>query len=168
MTLASPLKTVLGRNGSIIRKMMGSGGRFEKVRANGTDIFITAFVTRTGETDPDVDLCAKGEHCDGIIYGPWSGDVDLDKDSDDCYDDNTWLMMYVPVNGDEIYFTAKTNSAIGKGDLVQVDGGFGIAFAYADGTEATDTLQSVVGTCQDAVTAAASTEKVTWLIWGGN
>ena len=118
MTLGSPLKTVLGRNGSIIRRKMGIGGRFEKVRANGADLFMTAFVTRTGETDPDVDLCAKGEHIDGVIYGEADGTINLDKDSDDCYADNTWLLMYAPVPGDEIYFTAKTNSAIGKGDMV--------------------------------------------------
>jgi len=168
MTLGSPLKTVIGRDGDIIRKKMGSGGRFEKVRANGVDIFMTALVTRTGETAPDVDLCAKGEVVDGVIYGEANGTINLDKDSDDPYDDNTWLMMYIPARGDEVYFTAKTNSAIDQGKQVQADGGFGIAFAYTDTAEATDTLVSTIGVNAEAITATASTEKVGWVTWGLN
>ena len=133
MALASPLKTVIGRNGSIVRKHVGAGGITERVRANGTDIFIGALVTHTGETadDPDVDLCAKGEHPDGVIIGPADSAIDLDKDSDDCFDDNTWLLMYIPLPGEEIYLCAKANSAITVYTRVQADGGFIIAFAYS-------------------------------------
>ena len=162
MTLASPLKTVIGRNGSIIRRKSGQGGRYETVRANGADLFISAWVTYAGETadDPDVDLCAKGETPNGIIVGPAFAATDLDKDSDDCYDDNTWLKMYIPVPGDEIYCTSKTNSDITYGGRIIVDGGFVDDFAYGDGTENTDTMESHIGNAMTAATAAATTEKV--------
>jgi len=170
MTLASPLKTVLGNNGSIVRKHVGQGGNTELVRANGADLFIGALVTHTGETenDPDVDLCAKGERPDGVIIGPAYDAIDLDKDSDDTYADNTWLLMYVPQEGEEIYLVAKTNTAFTVYTRAQADGGYIIPFAYVDATEATDTLESVVGTVQNAVSAVADTETVVLVKWGGN
>ena len=158
MTLASPLKTVMGRHGSIIRK--GGNGETKLVRANGTDIFLGAAVTYTGETRPDVDLCAKGEQMDGIIIGPAYTALDLDKDSDSCFADNTWLIMYIPLPGDEIYMTAKTNTSITVNVRIQIDGGFIIPWAYVDGAEVTDTLESVIGKSLTAVTGAASTEAV--------
>lgn len=172
MVLASPLKTVIGRNGSIIRKKVGGGGRIEKVRSNGADLFIGAAVTRVGETedDPDVDLAAKGEPIDGIIIGADSTSDyagDLDKDSDDPYPDNEWLLMYVPLPGEEIYLCAKTNTAFTVYTRAQVDGGFIIPFAYTNATEELDLLESVIGTVQNAVSAVASTETVVALKWGG-
>lgn len=167
MTLASPLKTVIGRNGTIIR--VGGGGKHHKVRANGDDLFITAMVTRTGETadDPDVDLCGKGETINGIIFGEWNKTVDLDKDSDDCFADNTWLDMYEPLPGEEVYITIKTNTAITVFTLVQCEAGFGIAWAYTDGTEATDTLRSIAGQSQNTISAVASTETICLIRWAG-
>lgn len=166
MTLASPLKTVIGRNGSIIR--MGGGGRHHKVRANGADLFITAMVTRTGETadDPDVDLCGAGETINGIIVGEWDK-TDLDNDSDDPFADNTWLDMYEPANGEEIYITIKTNTAITVFTLVQCEAGFGIAWAYTNATELTDTLRSIAGQSQNTIAAVGSTETVCLIIWKG-
>ena len=171
MALASPLKTVIGRNGSIIRKMTGMGGTFHKVRANGADLFISAMVTRTGESanDPDVDLCGAGENIDGIIVGPADDAIDLDKDSDDPYADNTWLLMYKPVIGDEIYITIKTNTAITVNTLVQCEAGFGIAWAYTNATELTDTLRSIIGLARNTISAVASTETVCLVEFtGGN
>ena len=168
MTLASPLKTVIGRAGSIVRK--GGHGTYHKVRANGADLFIGAMVTRTGESasDPDVDLCAKGENIDGIITGAWD-ETDLDKDSDDTFADNSWLMMYKPNIGDEIYVTIKTNTAITVNTLVQCEAGFGIAWAYANATENTDTLRSIIGLARTTIAAVASTETVCLIeVTGGN
>lgn len=170
MTLASPLKTVIGSNGSIIRKKNGMGGTYHKVRANGADLFISAAVTRTGESadDPDVDLCAKGEDIDGYIVGPADDAIDLDKDSDDCFADDTWLLMYCPVKGDEIYITIKTNTAITVNTLIQIEAGFGIAWAYTDTAEATDTLRSIAGKSRTTVGAVASTETICLIEVGGN
>jgi hypothetical protein len=169
VTLASPLKTVIGRNGSIIRRQVGAGGTFHKVRSNGADLFISALVTRTGETenDPDVDLCAKGERINGIIVGEWDGTVNLDKDSDDLFADNTWLKMYTPLPGEEVYITIKTNTAITVYTDVQADAGFGIPWAYVNATEATDTRVSIAGQAQIAVSAVASTETVCLIEWSG-
>lgn len=170
MTLASPLKTVIGNRHSIIKLRAGLGGTIKLVRSNGADLFISAAVTYSGETasDPDVDLCAKGEQPDGIIIGPAYDAIDLDKDSDDTFADNTWLYMYSPLPGEEIYMTTKTNSAIDYGARVQVDGGFLIAFTYGDATEETDLLQSVVGKTLTAISATASTEKIALIKWGTN
>ncbi len=169
MTLASPLKTVIGRNGSIIRK--GGHGTYHKVRANGADLFINAAVTRTGEAadDPDVDLCGAGENIDGYIIGPADDAVDLDKDSDDTYADNTWLLMYKPGIGDEIYITIKTNTAITVNTLVQIEAGFGIPWAYVNATELTDTMRSIAGLSRTTVAAVASTETICLIeVTGGN
>ncbi|MHA2181047.1 MAG: hypothetical protein ACXAAH_06470 [Promethearchaeota archaeon] len=169
MTLASPLETVIGRNGSIIRRYVGGGGTHHKVRANGADLFNSALATRTGETadDPDVDLCAKGERINGIIVGEWDKTVNLDKDSDDPYADNTWLDMYTPLPGEEVYITIKTNTAITVYTDVQADGGFGIPWAYGDGTEATDTRVSIAGQSQNTIAAVASTETACLIEWSG-
>lgn len=169
MTLASPLKTVIGRNGSIIRK--GGKGTYHKVRANGADLFIGAAVTRTGESadDPDVDLCGAGENIDGYIVGPADDAIDLDKDADDPYADNTWLLMYKPGIGDEIYIVIKTNTAITVNTLVQIEAGFGIAWAYTDSTELTDTLRSIAGLARNTISAVAATETVCLIeVTGGN
>ena len=169
MTLASPLKTVIGRNGSIIRK--GGNGTYHKVRSNGSDLFIGAAVTRTGESadDPDVDLCGAGENIDGYIVGPADDAIDLDKDSDDTYADNSWLLMYKPDIGDEIYITIKTNTAITVNTLVQIEAGFGIAWAYSDGTELTDTLRSIAGLARTTISAVGSTETICLIeVTGGN
>ena len=170
MALASPLKTVIGRGGSIIREHVGQGGITKRVRANGADLFIGALVTFTGETadDPDVDLCAKGEHVDGVIIGPADSAIDLDKDADDPFADNTYLLMYIPLPGEEIYLTAKANTAITVYVRVQADGGFIIPFAYVDGAEVTDTLESVVGTSQNTISAVASTTTICLVKWGHN
>lgn len=128
MTLASPLKTVIGNAGSIIAKKCGMGGYFQRVRANGADLFVTALVTIYGETadDPDVDLCAAGEIPSGVIWGPSSDVVDLDKDSDDAYADNTFLQMYIWARGDQIWLTGTTNTslAITRGGGVHAAAGF--------------------------------------------
>ena len=158
MTLASPLKTVIGLNGKIIRK--GGCGTIHKVRANGADLFLTAAVTRTGETGANVDLCAAGEDIDGYIIGEWDMTVNLDKDSDDPFADDTWLAMYCPVKGDEIYVTIKTNTAVTINVLVQCEAGFGIPWAYSNATEKTDTLRSIMGKCRTTVAAVGSTETV--------
>jgi hypothetical protein len=159
MTLASPLKSVISGN-SIIRKRNGAGGNTELVRANGADLFLGAAVTFAGETDadPDVDLAAKTEPVDGIIVGPADTAIDLDKDSDDTYADNTWLKMYKPIPGDELYLTAKTNSSITYGGWLQVDGGF---FINAENDD-----EYCCARALSAVTGATSTEAVFPAKWG--
>lgn len=162
MTLASSLKSNLSGN-SIIRKRSGAGGGFDLVRANGADLFLGAIVTYFGETsgDPDVDLAAAGEPHDGVIVGPAYGALDLDKDSDDCFADNTWLIMYKPAPGDELYLTAATNTACTYGEHVTKDGGFVAGdFSYTDGTQASDLMEDVIGRARETITAATGTEKI--------
>lgn len=156
MTLASPLKTVTQSN-SVIYK--GGQGRTEKVKANGTDLFLTAIVTKYGETAPDVDLCGSGEPISGVITGEYSPyKIDLDKDSDDPYDDDDDLQMYIPQDGDQLYLTVKTNTAISYGDWVKVDGGFVDSGAKAD----------AFGRCvePDGISAVSGTETVALFEWG--
>jgi hypothetical protein len=168
MTLTSPLKSEISGN-SVIRKRSGAGGRYEIVRANGADLFLGALVTFKGETasDPDVDLSATGEPVNGVIVGPAYDALDLDKDSDDCYADNTWLIMYVPAPGDELYLTMATNTAGTYGEWVTHSGGFVNGdFSYADGSADTDTMQDVIGSLQETISAATGVEKVCLVRWG--
>ncbi len=125
-------------------------------------IFIGAVVTRTGETagTAEVDLCAKGEPIYGVITGEAWKARDMSKDSDSPYADGTYLLMEKLEEGDEVWLTGKTNTAITEGGSVQVDGGFIIDFAYTDAAAATDTLSSVVGNALLGCTATAAQEKL--------
>lgn len=94
------------------------------VKANGADLFLTAGVTKFGETGPDVDLCAEDEPLSGIIVGRSDAATDMDKDSDDTYANDTNLKMGVPTVGEEIFVTAKTAITVTKDQVLQCDGGF--------------------------------------------
>lgn len=139
-----------------------------KASSGGTTIFLTALVTKTGETagTPEVDLTVTGEHVDGVIVGKAWDATDLTKDSDSPYADLTLLFMEEIEIGDEFWVTAKTNTAIGYRERVIADGGFGAPFVYSDTSEITDTLQSVIGIAMEIVSATASTEKL-FLVKGG-
>ena len=158
MALDQSLATKLGRNGSIVRQTRGSGGYYKKMKTKGADIWIGAGVTRFGETGSFIDLCAKGEPLWGIVTGEWHV-TDLSHDADNPFAANTWVLVYVFGRGDQIYLTAKTNTAITKDVKVQCEAGFFIPYAYTDGTQATDLLESVFGVADEAVTATAATEK---------
>ena len=125
MTLSSPLKDVI-ESGSILILYGGGNSQFGTAQCHGTDIFLSAAITYQGETKVyDVDLAASGERIDGIVVSqafPFT--VDLDKDSDDVFADNTNLKMGIPTVSEEVYLTAKTAATITYGKTVQCDGGF--------------------------------------------
>jgi len=164
MTMSERLEAFIGLQGSIIRK--GGKGKHVLVKASSgsATIFLGAWVTRTGETaeSPEVDLCALGEHPDGIIIGTAYVATDLTKDSDSPYTDGTYLVMYIPEKGDQIACIAATNVTITANVEIQVSGGFLIAWPYnvAGGTVQTETRTGIVGKLVSAaIAAAASTEK---------
>ena len=166
-SLSARLAASLDTN-SIVRK---GNGRTERVRANGSDIFLTAGVTRTGETaaDPDVDLAAVGEYVDGIIVGTADTATDLSKDSDSPYADNVWLLMYRPMATDEVYMTVKGATAVTVYTRQGCDGGFIAPYTYASGTSIdTDTLAGYCCIAQEAAAGATITEYVILTIWSGN
>jgi hypothetical protein len=157
MSLGTRLASLTNFRGDVVIK---GEGYDMTMRTNGADIFLTAAVTIFGETLPDVDLCAKGECILGIVRGPATTQLNFAKDADSPYADNTKIRVYIARKGDQVYVTAKSNSAITQGHLIQADGGFFIDFAYTDGTENTDTLESVYGQALEAVSAASGTEKI--------
>jgi len=119
-TLAASLKSIT--NSVWNRRIVGNE---EDVKANGSDLFLTAGVTKFGEGNLfDVDLCGEDEQLSGIIVGQADDATDLDKDSDDTFADNVNLKMGVPIPGEEMYLTAKVATAITYGVTVQCDGGF--------------------------------------------
>lgn len=119
MTLAASLKS---KTHSVWnRRIIGNE---EDVRANGADLFLTAGVTVYGESNADVDLCGEDEQLSGIIVGQADDATDLDKDSDDTFDDDVNLKMGVPSVSEEIFLTSKTASTVTNGKIVQCDGGF--------------------------------------------
>jgi len=121
MTLLASLKS---RTNSVWNMRLNSVE--VSVRSNGADLFLTAGVTKFGETSAtaDVDLCAEDEQLSGIITGQGDRETNFDKDSDDTFADNTILLMGMPVVGAEIYLTAKVATAVTHGKIVQCDGGF--------------------------------------------
>lgn len=125
-------------------------------------LFIGAVVTRVGETagTMEVDLCDKGQAIEGVITGQAWAARDMSKDSDSPFADGLELLMERLEEGDQVWLTAKTNTAITEGKSVQVDGGFIIDFAYVDASANTDTLSSVVGNAKLGCTATASQEKL--------
>lgn len=159
MTLNTRLDAHPRFNGdSIIVK--DNGGYMLTYKTNASDMFLGALVTIFGETLPDLDLCAKGECVLGIIHSVVGEEEDFSYDSDNTIDDNTLVNVYIPAKGSRVLLTAKTNTAITQGHRIQADAGFIIDFAYTDGTENTDTLESSIGFAMHAVSAAASTEKL--------
>ena len=120
MTLQASLKSITHSVWN--RRIVGSE---EDVKANGTDLFLTAGVTKFGEGNKfDVDLCAEDEALSGIIVGQADDATDLDKDSDDTFSDNVNLKMGVPIPSEEMYLTGKTATSITFGKILQCDGGF--------------------------------------------
>ena len=154
MTLASPLKTVTQSN-SIIYK--GGNGRTVLVQANGSDLFLGALVTGYAETAPNVDLCGEDEPISGVIVGEYFPyKVDLDKDSDDTFDDESYLAMYVPKDKDQLYLCALTAETITIDDWVEVSAGF-----FKTSTKALG-----FGRAKQAVTGASATEAYGLVEWG--
>jgi len=145
-----------------VRKVNGYIRKVVKASSGSATIFISALVTIKGETagTPEVDLCAKGEPVHGVITGQAWAARDMSKDSDSPFADGTWLLMERLDPGDQVWLTAKTNSAITFGASVQCDGGFIIDFAYVDAAAPTDLLASVVGNALVGCSATASQEKL--------
>ncbi len=164
MTLETRLAAFLsGQSKDIFRKKVGPRERVVvKASSGGNTIFITALVTRKGETadTPEVDLAAQGEPIAGVIVGQAWAATDLAKDSDDPYTDGTYLLMERLYPGDQVWLTSATNVTIAFGASVQCSGGYVIAFGYVDAAAATDTLSGVLGNAQTAVSATAGTEKL--------
>ena len=121
MTLSASLKS---RTNSVWNRRIV--GNEVDVKANGSDLFLTAGVTIVGETakSPDVDLCAEDEQLSGIITGQADDASNLDKDSDDTFDDDANLKMGVPIPSEELYLTAGNGMTATFGKIVQCDGGF--------------------------------------------
>lgn len=155
MGLAVRLEVVTQSNAIIYK---GGDGRTVTVRANGTDIFLTAIVTAYGETLPDVDLAGSGEPVSGVIIGeafPYK--VDLSRDSDNPWtDDNDYLQMYVPEGGDQLYLTVKVNSTIAQNNWFKCDGGFIVSSAKAD----------ALGRILETATAVSATTLIRLCEWG--
>ena len=145
-----------------IKKEKGEKRILVKASSGADTIFISAIVTRKGETagTPEVDLCAKGEPVFGVIVGQAWAARDMSKDSDSPFTDGTFLFMERLEDGDQVWLTAKTNTTITFGGTVQVDGGFIIDFAYVDAAAATDTLSSAIGNTLVGCTLTAGQEKL--------
>lgn len=121
MTLSASLKS---RTHSVWNRRIV--GNEVDVKANGSDLFLTAGATIVGETakTPDVDLCAEDEQLSGIIVGQADDATNLDKDSDDTFDDDENLKMGIPIPGEELYLTSGNGMSVTYGKIVQCDGGF--------------------------------------------
>lgn len=155
MTLATSLDNKTDSN-EVIYKKNSDGGRVEKHRTNGADMFLTAIVTEKDETPPDVALCATGEEVCGVIIGTYTPyEIDLTKDSDDTLADNKDVQVYKPQNKDQLYGTVKTNTTITINTWVDVDGGFLIAGSRA----------AHIGTAKEAVIGASSVEAIILYEW---
>lgn len=130
------------------------------VISNGTDLFLTAGVTKFGETGPDVDLCAEDERLSGIIVGRSDAATDMDKDSDDTYANNINLKMGVPTTGEEIFLTAKTAATVVKDQTLQCDGGFfeDTDFAAAESAANVPYAGSMLLASTEAVTGVSGLE----------
>ena len=161
MTLSSPLKTV-SQSGGVLIRYGGGVSQFSPAKCNGSDIFLTAAITFQSETNKeDIDLAASTERVDGIVIGnAFPAYVDMDKDSDDCFDDNTWVRCYRPISGDELYATVATATSIRKDGWVK----------YADGflTSATDRDDGIgkLANGGAAITGVSNTEQIASIEWG--
>lgn len=158
MTLYARLATVT-QSHSVIFK--GGNGRTIKAKANGSDIFLTALVTIYGETNRyDVDLAGADEPVSGIVIGQYTPySVNLAKDLNSCFDDNTDLAVYIPEPGDQIYLTTASNTTIAKGAYFKVTTG-GLITGGTKGTS--------LGRMVEAITGGSGYEKIVLCEWGEN
>ena len=155
MTLSSGLESV-SQSGDVIYKKNADGGRVEMHKMNGSDGFLTAIVTDYGETAPDVDLCGNGEQVLGVIIGTYTPyEVDLTHDSDSCLDDNQDVQVYIPNNGDWLYGTVATATAITISTWVDVSGGF----------LTTGNRTAHIGVAKQAAAGASGTEYIILYEW---
>lgn len=161
MTLGTPLKTAI-QGAGILLIFNGGQSQYFTAKCNDDDIFLTAAVTFQGETNrEDIDLAASGERIDGIVYGEaFPAVVDLEKDSDDCFDDDTWVRCYKPIARDMLYATTTTNTSITKDDWVKYTDGF-----LLGATNKNDAIGKLAngGT---AVTGVSATEYIVSIEWG--
>ena len=159
MTLAASLKS---KTHSVWNRRIV--GNEVDVKANGSDLFLTAGVTIFGETakSPDVDLCAEDEQLSGIIVGQADDATDLDKDSDDTFDDDVNLKMGVPIPAEEVYLTTITNSTVTFGKIVHCVGGFfeDVDFAAAQTSANIPYASSMLLQAQETITAASGVEAI--------
>lgn len=161
MTLSSALETV-AVNHDVLIKFGGGPSQFFPALCNGSDIFMTAAITFQNETNKwDVDLCASGERVDGIVVGEaFPTKVDLTKDSDDCFSDNTYIRCYAPIAQDQLWATVTTATSISKDGWAKYVGGF-----LTSATNKNDAVCKLDngGT---AITGASSTEQIASVKWG--
>jgi hypothetical protein len=163
MTLSSSLEAESDSNGVLIKFGSAKSSYFTAL-TNGSDIFLTAAVTFQNETNPeDIDLAASGERVDGIVIGTaYPTAYDLSKDSDDPYDDNTWVRCYKPMPRDLLYATVATNTTISKDDWVKYSGGFLTGATSKD---------DAIGRLENggvAITGASGTEFIASIEWGSD
>ena len=155
MVLAARLAATTQSGGVIYRKN-ADGGVTVMRRANGADIFLTAIVTSQGETAPDVDLATTGQTIEGVVVGSYIPyEVDLSRDSDNPYPDNTELQIYKPVNGDWLYGTVATATALVIETFVDQQGGFLIA----------GTRDDHIGIAKQAAAGVSGTERIILYEW---
>jgi len=155
MTLTTSLENKTDSNGVLVH----GSGQTQTVQANGDDIFLTAIVTSYGETYPSVDLAGSGEPVGGVIVEqlyPYNGS--LSHDSDDPFDDDSWLGMYIPESGDELYLTVATNTSISQNDWFKAAGGF---ITSSDKADALGTVIEPGG-----ITASSGAEQLALCRWG--
>lgn len=155
MTVA--LGTTLINKG--IHTLLKTGSVWDRIvdgKANGTDIFIAAIVTRFGETYPDIDLCAEVDAMLGIVIGLNTTKHNLPEngawynDYDNCFANDKWLRVGIPKPQGVYLVLSETNTTIAVGDKLKVVDG---VLAVAD---TNDNFQFIA---EQAVTAAANTRK---------
>lgn len=157
MTLAASLKSLT--HAVFLKKSAAT--RTIRKKTNGNDIFLGAVVTIYGEGNAyDIDLAAEDESILGIVSGAADDATDLDNDEDDCFADNTNVMVTIPVSGDVFYCVSKTNVDITYGIALQCDGGYveDTDWANAGTTVANVPSFGIVGIALEAVTSVTTQE----------
>jgi len=156
MTLAQPLKDKA--NAVFLKKSAATRTIRKRIKSGLATAFLGALVTITGETGPDIDLCAVDEPIFGIITGHAQDADNLDYDADGPFAALTWVMVTIPVPGDVFLLCAPTNIAITLGAGLEPSAGF----AIDDAGDGATPNASFAGIALEAVSAVASTETYFW------
>lgn len=156
MTLATRLAAKTD-SGSVLIRYAGGEDQFGTAKCNGADIFLTAGITFQNEANAeDVDLVAAGEHVAGVVVGTaFPNLVNLSKDSDSPYADNTYIRYYRPIDGDLLYATLTTAETLGQDEYAQYSGGF----------ITTSTRAAANCITREAVTGASGVEAIIPVEW---
>jgi len=118
MTTLNERLTAFTKQGGIFRRK--SGQQLDG-KTNGDDFFLTAIITKQGESAPDLDLCGYNEMPDGIVEELANDATDLSYDAQNPIADNINILYREIHRDDEFLLTIGAGKGVTLNNLAIID-----------------------------------------------